>query len=57
MADLDVGALPICGEEDRLKRMLTDRDIVVRALAIGRNVHEVTGRTTGRGQACHDRGR
>jgi CBS domain-containing protein len=35
MRDLDVGALPICGEDDRLKGMLTDRDIVVRCLAEG----------------------
>lgn len=33
--DLDVGALPICGEDERLKGMLTDRDIVVRCLADG----------------------
>jgi CBS-domain-containing membrane protein len=26
LADKDVGALPICGEDDRLKGMLTDRD-------------------------------
>jgi CBS domain-containing protein len=36
MAQLDVGALPICGQDDRLKGMLTDRDIVVKALAQGR---------------------
>src|SRR6187402_1994068 len=35
MADLDVGALPICGEDNRLKGMLTDRDIVVKCLAEG----------------------
>jgi CBS domain-containing protein len=35
MADLDVGALPICGEDNRLKGMLTDRDIVVKVLAQG----------------------
>ena len=29
MRDLDVGSLPICGEDNRLKGMLTDRDIVV----------------------------
>jgi len=34
---LDVGALPICGEDDRLKGMLTDRDIVVKAIAEGRD--------------------
>jgi CBS domain-containing protein len=33
MSQLDVGALPICGEDDRLKGMLTDRDIVVKVLA------------------------
>lgn len=35
MADLDVGALPICGEDSKLKGMLTDRDIVVGAVAMG----------------------
>ena len=37
MAELDVGALPICGDDDRLKGMITDRDIVVKALAQGRD--------------------
>lgn len=37
LAELDVGALPICGEDDRLKGMLTDRDIVVKVLAAGRD--------------------
>jgi CBS domain-containing protein len=37
MRDLDVGALPICGEDNRLKGMLTDRDIVVRCIADGRD--------------------
>jgi CBS domain-containing protein len=35
MKELDVGALPICGEDDRLKGMLTDRDIVIKCLANG----------------------
>ena len=35
MRDLDVGSLPICGDDQRLKGMLTDRDIVVRCLAEG----------------------
>lgn len=35
MSKLDVGALPICGEDRKLKGMLTDRDIVVRAVAEG----------------------
>ena len=37
MAELDVGALPICGEDNRLKGMLTDRDIVVKVLAAGKD--------------------
>ena len=37
MKELDVGALPICGEDDRLKGMLTDRDIVVKALAVDKD--------------------
>lgn len=35
MSAHDIGALPICGEDGRLKGMLTDRDIVVKAVAIG----------------------
>ncbi len=35
MRDLDVGALPICGEDNRLKGMITDRDIVVKCVAEG----------------------
>ncbi len=36
-ADLDVGAMPICGEDDRLKGMLNDRDIVVEVIAKGKD--------------------
>jgi len=35
MRDLDVGPLPVCGDNDRLVGMLTDRDITVRAVAEG----------------------
>lgn len=41
MRDLDVGALPICGEDNRLHGMITDRDIVVRCVADGANPSEV----------------
>lgn len=37
MRSLDVGSLPICGEDDRLKGMLTDRDIVVKVIAQGKD--------------------
>jgi CBS domain-containing protein len=33
MAALNVGALPICGEDNQLRGMLTDRDIVVEVIA------------------------
>ena len=36
MADADVGSLPV-GENDRLVGMITDRDIVLRAVAEGRD--------------------
>lgn len=42
MASLDVGALPICGEDDRLKGMVTDRDIVTRVVARGQDPRQVT---------------
>lgn len=34
MAELDVGALPVC-DDDRLAGMITDRDIAIRAVAKG----------------------
>ncbi len=42
MASLDVGALPICGEDDRLKGMVTDRDIVLKVVARGQDPQQVT---------------
>ena len=41
LAEHDVGAMPICGEDDRLKGMLTDRDIVVKVLAEGKDPSSV----------------
>jgi CBS domain-containing protein len=35
MRDLDVGAMPICGDDDRLAGVITDRDIVVKCIADG----------------------
>ncbi len=42
LADFDVGAMPICGEDDRLKGMLTDRDIVVKVIAKGKDPAQTT---------------
>jgi CBS domain-containing protein len=37
LAELDVGAMPICGQDNRLKGMVTDRDIVVKVIAQGKD--------------------
>jgi CBS domain-containing protein len=37
MAELNVGSLPVCGENDKLVGIITDRDITVRATAAGRD--------------------
>jgi CBS domain-containing protein len=37
LSENDVGSMPICGEDDRLKGMITDRDIVVKVLAQGKD--------------------
>jgi len=42
MAEQDIGCLPV-GDDDRLVGMLTDRDIVVRALAQGRDGQSLVG--------------
>jgi CBS domain-containing protein len=51
LAEKDVGSLPICGEDDRLKGMLTDRDIVVRVLAQGKDPSTVRAGELGQGDA------
>lgn len=41
MAESDIGAMPVCDDDNRLKGIITDRDIVVKAIAKGRNPSEV----------------
>ena len=50
LSELDVGAMPICGEDNRLKGMLTDRDIVVKALAQGKSPSETKAGELGDGK-------
>jgi CBS domain-containing protein len=50
MAQLDVGSLPICGEDDRLKGMLTDRDIVIKVLAENKDPEETKAGELGEGK-------
>ena len=49
LKELDVGAMPICGEDNRLKGMLTDRDIVVKVLAEGKDPSSTTAGELGQG--------
>ena len=37
MRDFDIGPLPVCGDDDRLAGLVTDRDITVRAVAEGKD--------------------
>ena len=41
MRDLDCGSLPICGNDGKLTGFITDRDIVVKCLAEGKDAREV----------------
>ncbi|KUJ68067.1 signal transduction protein [Streptomyces albus subsp. albus] len=47
MRDLQVGALPICGDDNRLKGMVTDRDIVIQCCAEGIDPATVQAGTLG----------
>ncbi|MFL6107773.1 MAG: CBS domain-containing protein [Marmoricola sp.] len=42
MREQEVGALPICGQDHRLKGMITDRDIVVKCVADGGDPRSIT---------------
>ncbi|MCC9311809.1 CBS domain-containing protein [Kitasatospora sp. RB6PN24] len=50
MTELGVGALPICGTDDRLKGVLTDRDIVVKVLGAGKDPGRVTAGELAQGE-------
>ena len=50
LAELNVGAMPICGEDNRLKGMLTDRDIAVKVVAQGKDPSTTTAGELGDGK-------
>lgn len=50
MKDLDVGSLPICGEDQRLKGVVTDRDIVIKCLAEGSDPRSMTAGSLAEGK-------
>ncbi|MGP3637008.1 CBS domain-containing protein [Streptomyces sp. 24-1644] len=51
MAELGVGALPICGPDERLRGVLTDRDIVIKVLAADKDPAETTAGELAQGEA------
>jgi CBS domain-containing protein len=56
MRDLGVGALPICGDDDRLHGMITDRDIVVKCIAAGKDPTTATVGELAQGTPYHVQG-
>lgn len=53
MAELGVGALPICGDDDRLHGMVTDRDVVVKCLGSGADPQTTTVGSLAQGAVYH----
>ncbi|WAL98776.1 CBS domain-containing protein [Streptomyces sp. Je 1-369] len=51
MTELGVGALPICGADDKLKGVLTDRDIVIKVLGAGKDPASTTAGELAQGEA------
>jgi CBS domain-containing protein len=51
LAKLNVGAMPICGTDNRLKGMLTDRDIVVKVLAADKDPGRTSAGELAQGEA------
>ncbi|MBT2394494.1 CBS domain-containing protein [Streptomyces sp. ISL-100] len=51
MTELGVGALPICGTDNKLKGMLTDRDIVVKVLGAGKDPAKTNAGELAQGEA------
>jgi CBS domain-containing protein len=50
LRDLNIGSMPICGEDGRLKGMLTDRDIVVKCIAEGGDPSSATAGSLAEGK-------
>ncbi|MER7400194.1 CBS domain-containing protein [Streptomyces sp. NPDC000151] len=51
ITSLGVGALPICGTDNKLKGMLTDRDIAVKVLGTGKDPEKTTAGELAQGEA------
>ena len=53
MRDKQVGSLPICGTDNKLKGILTDRDIVVKCIASGRDPSQMTAGDLAQGKPVY----
>lgn len=53
MRELGVGSLPICGDDDRLHGMITDRDIVIKCIAAGKDPNTLTAGELAQGSTYH----
>jgi CBS domain-containing protein len=53
MRDMQVGSLPICGSDNRLTGILTDRDIVVRCVAMGKDPSKMTAADLAQGKPVY----
>ena len=53
MRELGVGALPICGDDDRLRGMITDRDLVIKCMAAGLDPNITTAGELAQGSSYH----
>ena len=53
MRELGVGSLPICGDDDRLHGMITDRDIVIKCIASGKDPNTLTAGELAQGSTYH----
>ncbi len=53
MREFGVGALPVCGDDDRLHGMITDRDIVMKCVAAGHDPNTVTAAELAQGRVYH----
>ncbi|MFI5844311.1 CBS domain-containing protein [Catenuloplanes sp. NPDC051500] len=50
MADLDVGSLPICGVDNKIKGIITDHDIVLKVLGKGKDPATITAGALAQGE-------
>lgn len=53
MRELGVGSLPICGDNDRLHGIITDRDIVIKCVAAGKDPATMTAADLAQGSIYH----